>query len=166
MILLAAAMLLVPQEVPAAAAATDEVEEVVINAVYGRTTMLFDRDVDGTLKNCRIMVSSGSNKRDAAACQATPVCFAGTATEVTDCVPLGAVGPVVIPTGTARATPPVFEMPRLSQPRTAADPAAIGPNLNPDESAETERQRVKLPPLPKAPADRPVITFGTGAKDE
>ena len=77
-------LLLAAQEAPAAEATTAAVEggDIVVRATFGFTTMLFDRGADGKLRNCRIMVSSGSQRRDTAACQATPICYAGTADEV------------------------------------------------------------------------------------
>ena len=85
--MLFAALLLLAQDVPAAPPVADEVqgEDIVVRATFGHTTMLFDKGADGKLRNCRIMVSSGSQKRDTNACQSTPVCYARTADEVTDC---------------------------------------------------------------------------------
>lgn len=165
--MIAALLLLLSQDVPAANAAPDE-NEIVVQATYGRTTMLFDKGADGKLRNCRIMVSSGSQRRDTNACQATPICFAGTADEVTDCVPLkmsdaGAVGgPLSVknPNGLA-----VFAIPKLVQPKQPVSAIVAGPSSEAETSRETERQRVKLPPLPKPPTNGPVIRVTT-AKDE
>jgi hypothetical protein len=162
------ALILLAQDVPATnAAPVTEGEEITVRATYGRTTMLFDRTNDGKLLNCRIMVSSGSQKRDTDACQATPVCYARTADEVTECVEL-TIEPVrmtVAPSAAAGSAyggkaPAVFDMPALVKPRPPAP--AIGPSDPVTENRDTERQRVKLPPLPKAPTDGPVIRFGNG----
>jgi len=103
------ALLLIAQDVPPPVVAG---EEIVVTAKYGRTTLLFDKGSDGKLYNCRIMVSSGSAKRDGDACQATPVCYAGTEDEVTDCVPFARIAPADI----ARSTR------RLAQRRARASP--------------------------------------------
>lgn len=144
------------QEAPAA-------DEIVVRATFGHTTMLFDKGADGKLHNCRIMVSSGSQRRDTNACQATPVCYAGTADEVTDCVDFlvldtsetGASKPAIL------SGPQTFVLPKLlpAKPVTLAL-GQVGPIENNEESKETERQRVKLPPLPKEPSSGPVIQFG------
>ena len=147
------------QDLPPPAAEAAEVEEVVIQAKLGRTTMLFDKGADGKLRNCRIMVSSGSQRRDTDACKATPVCYAGTADEVTDCVDFLVVD-------IAAAKPPgagavqTFTLPKLTQPKPTLAAGQAGPLELTEESKETERQRVKLPPLPKPPSDGPVVRFG------
>jgi hypothetical protein len=152
--------LLLAQTVPAPA---DDPEaaanEIVVQAVYGRTTMLFDKGADGKLHNCRIMVSSGSQKRDTAACQATPVCFYKTADEVTDCVPftsLESVAPVA-----AAAPKPLGNAEKFDLGVARLKPVipAVGPSLTAEENRESERQRVKLPPLPKADNGPPAITL-------
>lgn len=140
-------------------------EDIVVRATFGRTTMLFDKMADGTLRNCRIMISSGSQKRDTEACQAIPVCYEKTRDEVTDCVELTALEQASIAPG-AKPTPdgavPVFSMPQLVKPRTAK-PVDVGPVTLTEESAETERQRVtKLPPPPQAPTDGPLIRLTNG----
>jgi hypothetical protein len=158
---IALALLLIAQDVPPA---EPEVEEVVVTATYGRTTMLFDKGSDGKLRNCRIMVSSGSSKRDTAACQATPVCYAKTADQVTDCVQLASVEPRAAgPLPSSK--PPVFEIPKLVQPKPAPNTSAAGPSMAGEESRTTEAQRVKLPPLPKAPSGAPAITFSVGGSN-
>jgi hypothetical protein len=158
--MIAAVLLLLAQDVPAQDGPIDDEGEVVVQATFGRTTMLFDKASDGRLHNCRVMVSSGSQRRDTAACQATPVCYAKTAEQVPDCVPLTAVEPAAAPKAIGHS-PATFEMPRLAQPRTP-DPAAIGPSVVGDESRETIRQRVKLPPLPKPPSDGPIVRVTSG----
>ena len=153
-------LLLFAQDVPAQPAPAEDDGEIVVQATYGTTTMLFDKGADGRLRNCRIMVSSGSQRRDTNACQATPVCFEATKDDVPDCVAFTATEPNAVPA----KRPAVFDLPRLVQPRPATV-AEIGPSVNADESAETTRQRVKLPPLPKAPSDGPVIRI-TNAQDK
>jgi hypothetical protein len=170
MLLLAALMLIsgipVPQDVPAAPPSADvEGEEIVVRATFGHTTMLFDKGADGKLRNCRIMVSSGSQKRDSSACQATPVCYAKTADEVTDCRELGPLELAMAPTpGELRpvgtTVPQTFTLPNLRNPGPALGDGQAGPLGLAEPSRETERQRVKLPPLPKAPSDGPVIRVG------
>ncbi|UZK64770.1 hypothetical protein [Sphingomonas sp. M1-B02] len=155
-------LLLLAQDMPATQAV--EEQDIVVRATYGLTTMLFDKGGDGKLRNCRIMVSSGSSRRDTAACEATPVCYAATAEKVPDCVALTAIAPGVPPPSPAKGTEAVFDMPGLAQPKPA-DPAAIGPSIDQDESRETARQRVKLPPLPKAPSSGAVIRINNGADD-
>lgn len=171
MLLLAA--LLFAQDVPAAPVvpsqgAVEEEANIVVRATFGRTTMLFDKGSDGRLRNCRVMISSGSQRRDSNACQATPVCYAKTADEVTDCrelsvleqaaAALSAPPPVVAP-GKAQ----VFELPKLVQPKAALPSSAIGPNAATEESRETERQRVKpIAPPANPAADGPVVRFTTG----
>ena len=161
-----AALLLLAQDA-SAPASVEEDEGIVVNAVYGRTTMLFDKGPDGKLYNCRIMVSSGSASRDENACQATPVCYAGTADEVTDCVPYVRVAPADI---TTKPAPPgavqTFTMPQLVKPPVNPAPTTIGPVQLTGESRETERQRVKLPPLPKAPGDGPAIRVTGGQPND
>ncbi|WP_168355824.1 hypothetical protein [Sphingomonas gei] len=151
------------QSTPAAPPAdSPEIEEVVVQAKLGLTTMLFDKGNDGRLRNCRVMVSSGSQKRDTAACQATPVCYAKTADEVTDCRELGMLEMASIalpaekrPVGTG--APQTFTLPQLLDLKPALTDNQAGPLTVQEPSRETERQRVKLPPLPKAPSDGPVI---------
>ena len=46
-----ATLLLLAQDVPAKAP-PEEIEEVVIQATFGTTTMLFDKGADGRLRNC------------------------------------------------------------------------------------------------------------------
>ena len=158
------------QEVPAPAQDVQG-EDIVVRATFGHTTMLFDKGSDGKLRNCRIMVSSGSQRRDTDACQATPVCYAKTADEVTDCVDFlvletTATG-ALKPAGTG--APQTFTLPKLTQPKPVLAVGQAGPLESTEESKETERQRVKLPPLPKAPTDGPVIRFGpadTGQEDK
>ena len=169
--ILAAALLFLAQDVPATQAVGAPVEDeaqIVVRATFGRTTMLFDKGSDGRLRNCRVMISSGSQRRDSNACQATPVCYAKTADEVTDCrelsvleqaaAALSAPPPVVAP-GKAQ----VFELPKLVQPKAALPSSAIGPNAATEESRETERQRVKpIAPPANPAADGPVVRFTTG----
>jgi hypothetical protein len=165
------ALLLLAQDVPAAPPATDEVqgEDIVVRATFGHTTMLFDKGADGKLRNCRIMVSSGSQKRDTNACQATPICFAKTADEVTDCRELGPLEMAMAPTPgelrpAAAAVPQTFVLPNLRDPKPSLADGQAGPLGLTEPSRETERQRVKLPPLPKPPSDGPLIRVGP-AKD-
>lgn len=162
------ALLFLVQDVPAAPPAANAVEgeeEIVVRAQFGLTTMLFDKGADGKLRNCRIMVSSGSQKRDTNACQATPVCYAKTADEVTDCREMrflelasAATPGETRPAGTT--TPRAFTLPRLTDPKPALAPGQAGPLGLQEPTRETERQRVKLPPLPKPPSDGPVIRVG------
>jgi hypothetical protein len=164
-----AALLLIAQDIPTPAPEVTEGEEIVVRATFGRTTMLFDKGSDGRLRNCRIMVSSGSQKRDTDACKATPVCYAKTADEVTDCVELAAVEPVLpLPKPVNASTAPVFDIPQLVRPRSAPSPDLAGPIENTEESRETERQRVKKITPPKNPAsDGPAIRITNGnAKDQ
>lgn len=171
--IVAALLLFLVQDVPPPAAVrapdpeTEQGEEIVVRATYGHTTMLFDKGRDGKLYNCRIMVSSGSQRRDTNACQATPVCFEKTRDEVTDCVELTAVQPALLdPTPPPRDKAPiVFDVTQPLQPKTQVAPVAIGPSEIAGEDRETERQRVKLGPVPKAPSDGPAIRFSSGAED-
>jgi hypothetical protein len=157
-----ALLALIAQDAPVPLQEEPETEEVVVRATLGHTVMLFDKGSDGRLRNCRVMVSSGSERRDLAACQATPVCYAKTRDEVTECVDLAIVETrAPVPFEPASAKPPVFEVPKLTQPRQEASPTAIGP-ADTSESRESERQRVKLPPLPKPPASEPVVRVTTG----
>lgn len=179
--ILTAALLLLAQDVPATQAVGTPVTEddtpIVVRATFGRTTMLFDKSADGRLRNCRVMISSGSQRRDTTACQATPVCYAKTADEVTDCAELsvleqaatiGAPG-----SGSTSAAPAVgktqlFELPKLVQPKAVIAPdKLIGPGGNGEDSRETERQRVKpiAPPVNPA-ADSPVVRFTTGTPQQ
>lgn len=152
----------VAQDVPPA---EPEVEEVVVQATLGHTTMLFDKGSDGRLRNCRVMVSSGSQKRDTDACRATPVCYQKTRDQVSECVDLAVVeNRAPLPAAPGAARPPVFDVPQLVKPREEVSPNAIGP-ADIGESRETERQRVKLPPLPKPPASEPVVRVTTGRID-
>jgi hypothetical protein len=167
------ALLLLAQDVPAPAQDVQG-EDIVVRATFGHTTMLFDKGADGRLRNCRIMVSSGSQRRDTDACQATPVCYAKTADEVTDCRELtflemaATIGaPALKPAGSGASQ--TFTLPKLTQPKPALLAGQAGPLENTEESKETERQRVKLPPLPKPPSDGPVVRFGpaqTGQDDK
>ena len=166
-----AALLLLAQDVPATQAvgvpAEDEAN-IVVRATFGRTTMLFDKGADGRLRNCRVMISSGSQRRDTTACEATPVCYAKTADEVTDCRELS-----VLEQAAAAATGParpvsapgkqVFELPKLVQPKPVLSADLVGPTGNGEDSRETERQRVKPIAPPANPAsDGPVVRFTTG----
>jgi hypothetical protein len=168
--MLVAALLLLAQDVPAAppADAVEGEEEIVVRATFGHTTMLFDKGADGKLRNCRIMVSSGSQKRDTNACQATPICFAKTADEVTDCRELGPLEMAMAPTPgalrPATAVPQTFVLPNLRDPGPSLAEGQAGPLGLGEPSRETERQRVKLPPLPKAPSDGPLIRVGPAAE--
>jgi hypothetical protein len=164
-VILPALLLFLAQDVPAPAGDGDaQGEEIVVTATLGRTTMLFDKGADGRLRNCRIMVSSGSQQRDTAACQATPVCYARTTQAAGECVELVLVEPAAV--GAAR--PPVFDVPRLVQPKPQAPASALGPVTNEEPSRETEAQRVKLPPLPQAPRGKSAVTFsvGTGRQED
>ena len=161
-----AVLLLLAQDVPASPPPEVEgVEEIVVQATYGTTTMLFDKGADNKLRNCRIMVSSGSQRRDTNACQATPVCYARTAAVVTDCVPLVSLEPAEVKATPAAGSPALFDLPRLVQPKPATV-AEIGPSVDTDESRETARQRVKLPPLPKSPTGGPVIRITNGNAED
>ncbi|AQR75158.1 hypothetical protein [Sphingomonas sp. LM7] len=154
------------QDVPAAPpAAEGQEEEIVVRATFGNTTMLFDKGADGKLHNCRIMVSSGSQRRDTNACQATPICYAKTADEVTDCRELGPLEMALAPTPgglrpAAGAVPQTFILPNLRDPKPSLAEGQAGPLGISEPSRETERQRVKLPPLPRPPSDGPVIRVG------
>lgn len=160
--ILALLLSLAGQDAQTAAPDTDE-HEIVVRAVYGRTTMLFDKGADGKLRNCRVMVSSGSQKRDVAACAATPVCYFKTADEVTDCVPFAALEPV----GTAAPKPAVTDpkVPEkfdLGVAQFKPQAPAVGPTVLGDQNRDTERQRVKLPALPKEDKGTPLITLTGG----
>ena len=168
MILLA--LMAIGQDVPAPAPAPpaeEGVEEIVVQATLGRTVMLFDKGADGKLHNCRIMVSSGSQKRDTDACQATPVCYAKTADEVTDCVELSFIEPrtpgLPVPAGSGK--PQIFDMPVLAKPKPPLAPNVLGPSETSEASKDTERQRVKLPPLPQDTSNEPVIRVTTKASN-
>lgn len=164
------------QSVPAPPPAQDvQGEDIVVRATFGHTTMLFDKGTDGKLRNCRIMVSSGSQRRDTDACKATPVCYAKTADEVTDCVDFlvlettAAIGTPGASKPASSGAPQTFTLPKLTQPKPALLAGQAGPLESTEESKETERQRVKLPPLPKPPSDGPVVRFGpaqTGQEDK
>lgn len=161
------AILLLAQDVPASSPPADaaETEEVVVQAKLGLTTMLFDKGADGKLRNCRVMVSSGSQKRDTAACQATPVCYAKTADQVTDCRALGVLelAAAAAPGDTrspGAGAPQTFVLPKLNDTKPKLAEGQAGPLGLQEPSRETERQRVVLPPLPKAPSDGPVVHFG------
>lgn len=171
--ILAAALLFFSQDVPAAQAVAAPVEEeanIVVRATFGRTTMLFDKGADGRLRNCRVMVSSGSQRRDTNACAATPVCYARTADEVTDCRELSVLEQAAIaapvPAATTTTSAPgkqIFELPKLVQPKAAFPTNGIGPVAGGEETRETERQRVKPIAPPANPAsDGPVVRFTTG----
>ncbi len=171
--ILTAALLLFAQDVPAAQAVAAPVEdeaEIVVRATFGRTTMLFDKGADGRLRNCRVMVSSGSQRRDTNACAATPVCYAKTADEVTDCRELSVLEQAAIvapppPAAPAITTPgkQLFELPKLVQPKAAFPANALGPVAGGEETRETERQRVKpIAPPTNPAADGPVVRFTTG----
>jgi hypothetical protein len=161
-VILAALALLFAQDVPGQDAVQGE--DIVVRATFGRTTMLFDKGADGRLRNCRIMVSSGSQKRDTTACQSTPVCYARTADEVTDCRELTILEQAAV-AGSRPAVPvegkgaaQVFELPKLVPPKAPVAPIAIGPSGLAEDSRDTERQRLtKLPPPPSAPTDGPPI---------
>lgn len=171
-----AALLLLAQDVPATQAVGTPVEDeaqIVVRATFGRTTMLFDKGADGRLRNCRVMISSGSQRRDTTACQATPVCYAKTADDVTDCremtvldqaATLGAAG---TPAAAGGGKTNLFELPKLVQPKTALPPTGIGPSALTEDSRETERQRVKPIAPPVNPAsDGPVVRFTTGTPQQ
>lgn len=167
------AALLLAQTVPATQAVATPVEDeaqIVVRATFGRTTMLFDKGADGKLRNCRVMISSGSQKRDTNACQATPICYAKTADQVTDCAELsvleqaatlGASAPA--PAAPGASKPNLFELPKLVQPKTALPSTGVGPTDLGEDSRETERQRMKKITPPANPAsDGPVVRFTTG----
>ncbi|RYY27572.1 MAG: hypothetical protein EOP62_06115 [Sphingomonadales bacterium] len=154
-----------PVSTPATPPAEEEqYDEIVVQAIYGTTTMLFDKGADNKLRNCRVMVSSGSQRRDTNACQATPICYAKTADVVTDCVELTAIEPSSI--GAARSNiatgvPNIFDMPKLVQPKTAPLAGAIGPIAI--ETEDNDKQRVKaLPPPPSAPSSGSIVTMRVG----
>jgi hypothetical protein len=165
------AQIVAPQDVPATQAVGAPVEDdaqIVVRATFGRTTMLFDKGGDGKLRNCRVMISSGSQRRDTTACQATPICYARTADEVTDCAEMtvldqaAAIG-APSPAAPALGKPSLFELPKLVQPRPVLSVSAVGPSANTEESRESERQRVKPIAPPVNPAsDGPVVRFTTG----
>lgn len=174
--MIAAFFLLLAQDVPAPAAGAPamlpdpeaEGEEIVVSATYGTTTMLFDKGADGRLRNCRIMKSSGSQRRDTNACQETPICYEKTRDEVTDCVELTAVTPqksfakAFKPAVTAPAT---FDLPKLVTPKPTPAPGTMGP-IDKIDAEESDRQRVKkLPPVPREPSNGPAIRI-TNAQDK
>lgn len=165
MILGAALMILQSVPAPLPDQEVTEGEEIVVQAKLGRTTMLFDKGADGKLRNCRIMVSSGSQRRDTDACKATPVCYAKTADEVTECVDFLVVDVAATKPPGAGAVQ-TFTLPKLVQPKPALTAGQAGPLELTEESKETERQRVKLPPLPKPPSDGPVVRFGNGQESQ
>ncbi|MBN8812234.1 MULTISPECIES: hypothetical protein [unclassified Sphingomonas] len=170
--ILSAALLLLAQDVPATRAVAPPAEDeanIVVRATFGRTTMLFDKGADGKLRNCRVMISSGSQRRDTTACEATPVCYARTADEVTDCRELSileqaaAIGAPRTPAAPGVSKPGVFELPKLVQPKPVLSADLVGPIGNGEDSRETERQRVKPIAPPTNPAsDGPVVRFTTG----
>lgn len=168
--MLAALLLLLAQDVPAPSPDVVEGEEIVVQAKLGHTTMLFDKGADGRLRNCRVMVSSGSQRRDTDACQATPVCYAKTADQVTECRELGVLEmAAVVGAGDVKpAAAAPFTLPKLVQPKVPALASGqAGPLGMVEPSKDTERQRVTLPPLPKPPSDGPVIRFSNAqATDE
>ncbi|WBY06357.1 hypothetical protein PIB19_12110 [Sphingomonas sp. 7/4-4] len=158
-------LLFLAQDAPAPAPEESAEEEIVVRAQFGLTTMLFDKGADGKLRNCRIMVSSGSQRRDTNACQATPVCYAKTADEVTDCREMTflELASAATPGETRPAgagVPQAFTLPKFTDPKPALAPGQAGPLGLSEPSRETERQRVKLPPLPKPPSDGPIIRVG------
>ncbi|WP_213979145.1 hypothetical protein [Sphingomonas sp. dw_22] len=167
-----AALALFAQDVPAPAQDVPENEDIVVRATFGHTTMLFDKGADGKLRNCRIMVSSGSQRRDTAACQQTPVCYAKTADEVTDCIDFTVLdmaeanGVSAAARPASPGAPQTFTLPKLTQPKPALLAGQAGPLENTEESKETERQRVKLPPLPRPPSDGPVVRFGPAPESQ
>jgi len=171
-VILSAALLLLAQDVPATRAVAPPAEDeanIVVRATFGRTTMLFDKGADGKLRNCRVMISSGSQRRDTTACEATPVCYARTADEVTDCRELSileqaaAIGAPRTPAAPGVSKPGVFELPKLVQPKPVLSADLVGPIGNGEDSRETERQRVKPIAPPTNPAsDGPVVRFTTG----
>lgn len=154
----------------AIAPVADEYADIVVTATYGRTTMLFDKGTDGKLYNCRVLVSSGSQARDTRACGATPVCFAGTADEVTDCTPL-TVNPArsfSLDEGRAGAgrldATGSINMPRLLDMKPVQASGQVGPRAV-SEPSDSDRQRLeKLPPPPSAPegSGGPVIRLTNG----
>ncbi|RYD50464.1 MAG: hypothetical protein EOP60_11605 [Sphingomonadales bacterium] len=159
-----ATLLLLAQDVPAKAPPEEEIEEVVIQATFGTTTMLFDKGVDGRLRNCRVMVSSGSQRRDTNACQATPVCYERTRDTVTECIELNAIEPVLAGSQSASAVSKsqIFEMPKLVQPKPVPPPTLVGPAEIAD-TGDADKQRVKkLPPLPQDVSNGPVIRITNG----
>ena len=161
------AALLLAQAAPAPAL-PPEGEDIVVRATLGRTTMLFDRGRDGKLRNCRVMVSSGSQRRDTAACQATPVCYEKTAEQVTDCVEMAWVedrrsGPL---TDALPGAPAVFNMPKLVQPKPVLPASTAGPRDPGEAGKASESQRVKLPPLPKAPGGPSIVTVKLGDPED
>lgn len=171
MVILTAFALLLTQTVPATQAvgtpaAAEDDAQIVVRATFGRTTMLFDKGADGKLRNCRVMISSGSQRRDTNACQATPICYARTADEVTDCAELSVLeqaATIGAPAAPATGKPALFELPKLVQPKTALPTTGIGPSALAEDSRETERQRVKPIAPPVNPAsDGPVVRFTTG----
>lgn len=173
--ILAAALLLFAQDVPATQAVGTPVEDeaqIVVRATFGRTTMLFDKGADGKLRNCRVMISSGSQRRDTTACQATPVCYAKTADDVTDCRELSVLDQAALaapapPPAVGAGTSTLFELPKLVQPKTALPTTGIGPSALTEDSRETERQRVKPIAPPVNPAsDGPVVRFTTGTPQQ
>jgi hypothetical protein len=170
-VILATALILFIQDVPAPAQDAPQNEDIVVRATFGHTTMLFDKGADGRLRNCRIMVSSGSQRRDTNACQATPVCYAKTEDEVTDCRELtileaaAAIGAPATPKPVGPGGVLTFTLPKLTEPKPALLAGQAGPLGSIEESKETERQRVKLPPLPKAPSDGPVVRFSGPAQE-
>ncbi|MEP9358182.1 hypothetical protein [Sphingomonas sp. KR3-1] len=165
------ALLLLAQTVPATQAVgtpADDEANIVVRATFGRTTMLFDKGADGKLRNCRVMISSGSQRRDTNACQSTPVCYAKTADEVTDCTEMTVLDAAATigapaPVAPAAGKPALFDLPKLVQPKPVLSASIVGPNENSEESRETERQRVKKIAPPSNPAsDGPVVRFTTG----
>ncbi|MDG2535582.1 hypothetical protein P6144_18115 [Sphingomonas sp. HITSZ_GF] len=170
--ILTAALLLFAQDVPATQAVGAPVEDeaqIVVRATFGRTTMLFDKGADGKLHNCRVMISSGSQRRDTTACQATPICYAKTADEVTDCTEMTVFDQAATIGGPSPAAPGVakpnlFELPKLVQPKPVFSASAMGPVDRSEERREAEQQQrvTKITPPANPASDGPVVRFTTG----
>ncbi|MFZ5746461.1 MAG: hypothetical protein ACOY45_02255 [Pseudomonadota bacterium] len=169
-----AALLLLAAVQDAPAAADESDEEIVVRASFGRATMLFDRGADGKLRNCRIMVSTGSARRDREACKAVPVCYKPTEDEVVECTdvkveePLPALRPGAAETAAEGkgGAPSTFTLPQLVAPRSAPKPVATGPVALTGGEEDDPNRLGTLPPPPKAPTDGPAVQFTGGQATE
>ncbi|WP_188054190.1 energy transducer TonB [Sphingosinithalassobacter sp. CS137] len=139
----------------------EEAEAIVVQATVGRVALLFDRAADGRLENCRVFVSSGVDSLDAEACATVPDCAADVA-EAGACIDVSLVTLAPRRAAAAEAAPAMaLTLPKLVEPRTAAEMPAVGPAVR--GAAEDDPNRLPdLPPPPRDMTSAPAITFGPG----
>jgi hypothetical protein len=147
----------------AAPADEPEYEEIVVSATVERVALLFDRDDEGRLQNCRPLISSGDAELDAMACEDLPDCM----TDSEDREFCGGALASTAPAAPEREVAPmVFDAP-LASPSMVIGAKPAPPATGPVERGTDEEDSNRLGKPPELPRDptrstTPVITISNG----